>query len=1146
MVLVDTSVWVDHFRVTSGSLASRLKMVEDDELLLFLERHALMGRSVGLIDVQLLASCHLDLIKSAFCSLWAGPIRHPSKPAYKPDTTLSSGNIRAGLCLLLHACLVLATVSELSAAALTLQATVLRTGTVHLQWSETTDGNNRPPSFAIYRRQIGGRDQQPHRLTEVNAHEWFDRDTLADTQYEYRVALLDLGGQTERFSAVTSTRVTTTLPTQPPLTFHAISRPDQIELRWRFPPENRVGAVRLYQLPEGVRDLTQGQLVTEVAPEAGRRLHFTASGGGRAADGLPDPLGTGRVEAQPPPFFVDWAAVVITPEGESLEPVFSATSGIIPQSRHYHTRGQPGPSLLLNQAEIEAIHHLIDRDPLFRQAYEKGLLVDVRNAWEALRHENRHIPRRRGGAHSGIWRNLRHLGLGYAFTGDHQYAEAVREILLEYATFYSTLPIPRSYADAYLTSTHVEGRMFVEAAWAYDLIKDILSTTDRQEIARGLFRPGAELLLRHNRGTSNWQSGHNAGLMAIAIVLDDENLFREILHRPGGFLYQLEHAIREDGMWIELSIAYHYYAMHAVTMGAELAYRYGYDLYRTNIGGHSLLRYYDAPFYHAFSNFNQATFGNAQPSRQLTAGWVVWNHAVAHARYAQPHYHWLWQQNSMIPARLTGQSNLPVLLQLWHLHQGGPPSDNFAIGTETIDDGIRNVVGSTLLSGAGVAILRGPAAASAPELAVTYQPTGKIAGHMHPNTLGLCWQSNRHRWLYSSGKWDSYGSDVHRGWVIQSLSDNLVVVDRQSQYPARGREAWVSDEAGRLSSGTLEAFTAGPLFGYVQIHSNRLYENVTQRRRLFHADAYTIDIFHSSSPRSRTYDWVLHIAGELKNSSLGLRPRSQPLADGDGYPFLSELRETKSGNNWTTRWQESGLGEELLITTLGTRDSQLYLARSPWDGRDRGSVMVSRQGLQSNFISLLQTADPQSTTPPARMEWLHQTPFSQQESAGILQVTTSEFIDYFFWHDQPTAARANGIAFHGLALASRFNRHGALLEATLVQSDRLASANLNLRANTPVSMSIRKLDNRGFLIIFDDEYIAELDLVSPIFNSDVQWLAYELNPQGEIEKEVPLSSAGSGSSTFLMSPRRNYLLLTAEADLNEKFWPSLSKQIGRQ
>ena len=101
MVLVDTSVWIDHFRKSNASLTSLLEMdevaihpfvlgelacgnlanrkeiisllhalptvtkVEDDELLLFLERYTLMGRGVGLIDVHLLASCHLD-----GCFLW--------------------------------------------------------------------------------------------------------------------------------------------------------------------------------------------------------------------------------------------------------------------------------------------------------------------------------------------------------------------------------------------------------------------------------------------------------------------------------------------------------------------------------------------------------------------------------------------------------------------------------------------------------------------------------------------------------------------------------------------------------------------------------------------------------------------------------------------------------------------------------------------------------------------------------------------------------------------------------------------------------------------------------------------------------------------------------------------------------------------
>lgn len=101
MVLVDTSIWVDHFRKTSGKLSSLLEAeevaihpfvlgelacgnlrnrkeiiallhalphatkVEDDEILLFMEQRHLMGRGIGLIDAHILASCCID-----DCLLW--------------------------------------------------------------------------------------------------------------------------------------------------------------------------------------------------------------------------------------------------------------------------------------------------------------------------------------------------------------------------------------------------------------------------------------------------------------------------------------------------------------------------------------------------------------------------------------------------------------------------------------------------------------------------------------------------------------------------------------------------------------------------------------------------------------------------------------------------------------------------------------------------------------------------------------------------------------------------------------------------------------------------------------------------------------------------------------------------------------------
>ena len=96
MILVDTSVWVDHLRVgdaklvgllgggeaachpfvlgelACGNIRNRREILtllaalpavakaQDAEVIEFIDQHQLMGKGLGLIDVHLLASCMLD------------------------------------------------------------------------------------------------------------------------------------------------------------------------------------------------------------------------------------------------------------------------------------------------------------------------------------------------------------------------------------------------------------------------------------------------------------------------------------------------------------------------------------------------------------------------------------------------------------------------------------------------------------------------------------------------------------------------------------------------------------------------------------------------------------------------------------------------------------------------------------------------------------------------------------------------------------------------------------------------------------------------------------------------------------------------------------------------------------------------------
>ena len=96
MILVDTSIWIDHLRIGDNDLAALLNgnqvlmhpfvigemacgnlrnrnevlvllkdlprspVATDDEVLLFIERHALMGKGIGYVDAHLLAATALD------------------------------------------------------------------------------------------------------------------------------------------------------------------------------------------------------------------------------------------------------------------------------------------------------------------------------------------------------------------------------------------------------------------------------------------------------------------------------------------------------------------------------------------------------------------------------------------------------------------------------------------------------------------------------------------------------------------------------------------------------------------------------------------------------------------------------------------------------------------------------------------------------------------------------------------------------------------------------------------------------------------------------------------------------------------------------------------------------------------------------
>ena len=79
------------------------------------------------------------------------------------------------------------------------------------------------------------------------------------------------------------------------------------------------------------------------------------------------------------------------------------------------------------------------------------------------------------------------------------------------------------------------------------------STTPEKRPTYTKFYFQAKTIQRNNAGISNWQTWHNAALSNIGYCFNDTSLVNTSLYGKSGFLFQLENAMYDDGIWHENS-----------------------------------------------------------------------------------------------------------------------------------------------------------------------------------------------------------------------------------------------------------------------------------------------------------------------------------------------------------------------------------------------------------------------------------------------------------------------------------------------------------------------------------------------------------------------------------------------------------------
>jgi hypothetical protein len=502
-------------------------------------------------------------------------------------------------------------------------------------------------------------------------------------------------------------------------------------------------------------------------------------------------------------------------------------------------------------------------------------------------------------------RSARDLGLAYRLTGKPEYAEKARRIFNAYSGLYLTLPI-HDNANKLDTRTgaRIMSQTLSEAGWlmplafGYDLVRDSMPAAERERFETNVLQGAAAVIRRYNAGKSNWQSWHNAALLAAGLLTRDRELVDLAIDGPGGFKFQLRESVTADGAWFEGAWGYHFYALNPLLMTREMAERAGIAVPEAS----ALKRMLDAPLACVFPdgtlpNFNDSGYTSiASESAWYDIGYRLFQDA----RY-------------LSVATPTGRG-LESLL--W--------------GSPEFTSGVAAPLGSELLSSSGIAILR--AKGSDHTLAVKFGPHG--GGHGHFDKLSFISYARGARQAADPGT-QAYGARTHDTWDKMTVAHNTIAVDGKPQAE---------------STGKLLEWNPGAEASQIRLSAGPVYPGVEIERTLVHTADYTLDVAEARSVdgAAHQFDWLYHNFGSV-STPLPVKTYAG-LPEANGYQHLTEAKAAVTANEWLATFAQANASTRLHM--MGAAETTVVMGQGL--GPDLRVpvpfVMARRSGPAARFV----------------------------------------------------------------------------------------------------------------------------------------------------------------------------------------------------
>ncbi|MGM5470626.1 alginate lyase family protein [Flavobacteriaceae bacterium LMO-SS05] len=645
------------------------------------------------------------------------------------------------------------------------------------------------------------------------------------------------------------------------------------------------------------------------------------------------------------------------------------------------------PSLILTKAGVEKIKAQLGSIPLFDKT-----LANVKEEVDAeiIIGIEVPIPKDFSGGytherHKKNYLMMQKAGVLYQILGDDKYAKYVKDMLLEYAKIYPTLPVhpqTRSYARGKLFWQCLnDSNWLVYVSQAYDCVYNYFSETERQLLEKDLFKPFADFISIENPQFFNRVHNHstwgNVAVGMIALVMDNDSLLDRALYglkidnidpnakdndggfikkkgQKVGFLANLEEPFSPDGYYTE-GPYYQRYAMYPFLIFAEALQNVKPEL--------KIFDYKDGVLLKAISTLLNLTDadGNFFPLNDAQKGMSYYSRELVSS--VDIGYYFGGNNTDLLSIAkdqgevLLDDTGLSVAIGLRD-HLETP----FIKKSIDLSDGKNGDEG-------GVAILR--ANGSKDELALVMKYSAQGLSHGHYDKLSFSYYEGGNEVIQDYGMARFVNIQQKGGgnylkenttWAKQTIAHNTINQNETSQFNGdfetgslHHSEKYLFD----VSNLNLQIISATEANAYP---GTKLHRTMVLIKDDNFENPYLLDIIKINSEIENQYDLPFYYLGQLMSTDFEYKVPEvlKPMGDKNGYQHLWNEGEGKSdtGNakiSWLNKERFYTLTsvvsneDDLLFTRIGAQDPDFNLRKDP------GFMIRKENSKDSYFVSLLES-----------------------------------------------------------------------------------------------------------------------------------------------------------------------------------------------